>query len=75
MSYLKQLFRDNGHLTESDLDFVGIVRVALKSEKPKDQRVMLQQMAVIMNSHDMVKYYQKYEAAQVLNEAMRAVKS
>lgn len=51
MDTLADILRDRGVLTEADMDEHGIVDLSEDSRKtPKDQRVLHQQRAVLMNS-------------------------
>lgn len=63
LPYVAQCFSAQGFVTESELDAMGIVSVnsELRNQKPKDERVLHQQRAVIMNYEEVSERYQLYQ--------------
>jgi hypothetical protein len=60
---LAGIFRERGVLTEADMDEHGIVDLTDDTRKtPKDQRVLHQQRAVLMNSEECIRQFKEYQA-------------
>lgn len=60
---LARIFRERGVLTEADMDEHGIVDLSEDTRKtPKDQRVLHQQRAVLMNSEECILQYREYQS-------------
>lgn len=61
VEHLTGLFREKGVVTEKDMDDQQIKSIDLDSRKtPKDQRVLHQQRAVLMNSEACIRKYREY---------------
>jgi len=59
---LAGIFREKGILTEQDMDDSGIVEMTQDSRTaPKDERVLHQQRAVLMNSDECVRQYKIHQ--------------
>lgn len=59
---LARIFRWRGVLTEADMDQHGIVDLSEDARKtPKEQRVLYQQRAVLMNSEECIPQYREYQ--------------
>lgn len=58
---LANIFRTRGILTEADMDALLIIDQSEDSRKtPKDERVLHQQRAVLMNSAECIRQYKEY---------------
>jgi hypothetical protein len=61
------IYRIKGFLTEEDMGAANINSIDLDHHpKPKDQRVLYQHRAVIMNSDECVRRFQAYHAEKIL---------
>jgi hypothetical protein len=69
-----QKFRMNGIVTEQDMDEAGIMNIDSDRKTPKDQRVLHQQRAVLMNSAECIAKYKLYRTEKETNTARTAEK-
>ena len=68
---IANIYRTKGILTEEDMDAANIISIDLDHRsKPKDQRVLHQQRAVIMNSEECVRRFQAYHDEKTLGRKM-----
>lgn len=64
---IANIYRTKGIFTEEDMDAANIMSIDLVHRpKPKDQRVLYQQRAVIMNSDECVRRFQAFKAEKTL---------
>lgn len=70
-----QIFRTTGNLTEEQMDAAGIVSVndMASNARPKDDRPLHQQRAVIMNAEDCIAKYRSYVNYRAAEPERRAV--
>jgi hypothetical protein len=54
-----------------DMDDAGIMQIELKNQTPKDQRVLHQQRAVVMNSEASVEHHKAWKANKAQKQAQR----
>jgi hypothetical protein len=64
----------NGIVTEQDMDEAGIMNIDSDLKTPKDQRVLHQQRAVLMNSAECIAKYKLYRTEKETNTARTAEK-
>ena len=59
---LANIFRERGVLTEADMDEFNIIDMSEDTRRtPKDERVLHQQRAVLMNSAECTRQYKEYQ--------------
>jgi hypothetical protein len=63
---LTSIFREQGFITEQQLDEAGIISVEDSRSKPKDQRVPHQQRAMILNTRQNIERLQEYRVPEEL---------
>jgi hypothetical protein len=70
-----KIFRLRGELTEAEMDVLEIpsVKDSQRNKKPKDERLLHQQRAVIMNSADCIAKYKNYHVSKVTAAAQKAI--
>jgi hypothetical protein len=69
-----QLFLTNGTITEEDMDQQGICKMLDSGDRrtmPKDDRVLHQQRAVLMNANAVTAKYRARQAEKVVSEARK----
>jgi hypothetical protein len=59
---VKAFFRSNGYVTEQQMDDLGIASVNEEWAKPKDEKVLHQQRAVLINAAETISKYKLYKA-------------
>ena len=73
MPGLVTIFRSTGRLTEEEMDAAGIISVnhEASNSRPKDDRPLHQQRAVIMNSEHCISQYNNYQAIRAAEPARK----
>ncbi len=66
------IFRTNGELTEEDMNKEKIYHVEEKRKKTKDQRVLYQQRAVLLNKEETTAKFKIYKSNKQMEAAKKA---
>lgn len=72
MTLGKLQLTEKGCVTEDEMDGLEIINVNKLNSKPKDQRALHQQRAVIMNSEDCIAKFKIYKTEKQLEEDRKA---
>jgi hypothetical protein len=67
-----EIFKATGELTEEAMDAAGIFRLPVDMGKPKNERVLHRQRAVLMNSDECIQRFKLYKANKEANKQKAA---
>lgn len=74
LSKLVEAYRARGEVTEEEFDQLGIIDVYQNQGKPKDERVLHQQRAVVMNKNVCLTKYREYQERKMAKLTAKATK-